>query len=810
MIRNFLKVTFRNMVRNKLFTSINILGMSVSLACCMLLFSYVSQEMNYDSHHGGDIFRLTSELTQLEGEAFIIGTSSVPIAPVIENDIPEINRAVRVTGGGFLSAKDLITYEDDSYYIEDGYVADPALFKVLKYDLISGDPENPLPFSNAVILSKTWATKLFGDQQAMGQMLKISTVMGLADYEVTGVFDNETYTSHLNPSYFISTENANWKGFLDNFTSQWVGNNLVFTYIELNPGADPVAVEEKIHKIFLEKGGEEMKAIGVQKRMHLQPIQDIHTSIGYNFDLPGSIDKTFLIVLVTIGVFILLLACVNYINLSTAQAGTRELEVGVRKTMGVTSKGLISQFLGESFIVVFISLIISIGLTYIALPFFNQMINAPISFTPEMYANIAIYLAGFLVFTAVLAGMYPALYLSSFKPSEVLKGRNRDKGGAAFLRKILVVFQFVISIVLISSIIIVSKQVEFIKSKDLGFDASTKLIVPLQTDEAVQQYPVLKKEFAKNSAVSSISGADAVPGMPIVNDILLYKSGETMDNAIHIYNDRVDLEYAQVLGVELISGSHFKDYNQDTTLQKIMVNKVAIDQWNFSPEDAIGQRVFFDWQGERYEFEIVGVFDNIHQFSLHEEVDPLLFQLGNGNRYSFMILEANFDNFQNLISDLKTQWDALELNTPFEYFTLNENLQVLYESDYKTFGLIKYFALISVIISGLGLYAISMFTAERRFKEIGIRKAMGASVSEILVMVSGDLSKLIVIAFIISVPFTIFSMNKWLETFAYRITPGFDTYILAGFVSIAIGWFAISYQSIRAAMTNPVNALKDE
>ena len=798
------------MGRNKLFTFINILGMSVSLACCILLFSYVSQEMNYDTHHGKEIYRLTGELSQLEGEEFTIGTSSVPVAPVIEKDIPEINKAVRVTGGSFLSAKDLITYEDNSFYIENGNVADPELFNVLKYDLVEGNPENPLPFSNAIIINTEWALKLFGDQNPVGQMVKLSTIMGLSDYEVTGVFDNETYNSHLNPSYFISTENADWKGWLDGFTTQWVGNNLVVTYIELNPGSDPRIVEEKIHEIFLEKGGEEMKAMGVTKRMHLQPIEKIHTTTNYNFDLPGSIDEVFLTVLATIGLFILLLACVNYVNLSTAQAGTRELEVGIRKTMGVTSRGLISQFLGESFIIVLISLIIGVGLVFLFLPSFNQMISSPLKITPDMISSGVGYLAVFLVLTSLLAGIYPSLYLSSFKPSEVLKGKNKDKGSAAFLRKILVVFQFVISIVLISSIIIVSKQVEYIKTKDLGFDSSTKLIIPLQTDEAREQYRTLKKEFAKISAINSISGADAVPGMQIINDILLYKSGETMENAIHIYNDRVDFDYAQVLGVKLLSGSFFHDYNTDSTRNKILVNQVAIDQWNFTPEDAIGQRVFFDWRGERYEYEIVGVIDNIHHSSLHDEIDPLSFELGGGNYYRYMIIDANLDNFKNIVADLKSEWKNLELSTPFEYFTLNENLQILYESDYKTFGLIKYFALISIIISGLGLYAISMFTAERRFKEIGIRKAMGASVSEILVMVSGDLSKLILIAFVISIPLTIYGMNAWLETFAYRITPGIGTYVVAGLVSIAIGWFAISYQSIKAATTNPVNALKDE
>jgi putative ABC transport system permease protein len=798
------------MVRNKLFTSINILGLSISLACCMLLFSYASQELGYDAHHGKPIYRITSDLSQTDGESFHVATSSVPVAQVIEHDIPEINTAFRITGGALLGAKDLITIEDNSFYIENGYVADPALFNVFRYDIVDGNTDSPLPFSNAVVIEKEWAIKLFGQDDPIGKSVKISTILGESDYEVSAVYNKDTYRTHLTPSYIISTENASWKGFLDNFSSQWVGNNLVYTYVELIEGTDPLVVEGKVHEIFLEKGGEEMKAVGFNKKMYLEPVTDIHTTTEYMMSMQGSVNLLFIQVLVLIGVLILLLACVNYINLSTAQASTRELEVGIRKVMGVSSKGLLFQFLGESFLVVLISLIIGVGLTFLAVPSFNQLISNPLVLTPEMLSSSAFYLVIFLILTSFFAGIYPSLYLSSFKPSQVLKGKNRDKGSAAFLRKVLVVFQFVISIVLISSIVIISQQVNYIKNKDLGFDASTKLIIPLRTEEASTQYATLKKEFAANAAVRGVSGANAVPGTIILNDILAYKKGQTMDDAIHIYNNDVDMEYAQVLGVDLLSGSYFQGYNQDSLIGKILVNQVAIDQWNFSPDEAIGEHVYFDWQGEQYEFEIVGVVEDIHQTSLHKNIDPLMFQLGGGERYQFMILDAELSNFQNLISDLRGEWVDQEINTPFEYFTLNDNLQILYESDFKTFNLIKYFGIISVIISGLGLYALSMFMAVRRFKEIGVRKALGAKVSDILIMVSADLSKLIFIAFIASVPITIFGMGRWLETFAYRITPGVGTYLVAGTVSILIGWMAISYQSIKAAMTNPVNVLRDE
>ncbi|MCZ6520684.1 MAG: ABC transporter permease [Bacteroidetes bacterium] len=799
------------MLRNKLFTSINILGLSISLACCMLLFLYATQELSFDKHHEGEVYRLTSNLSQKDGEVFKIASSSIPIAPVIQEDIPEIELAVRVTGGGILGAKDLISIEDNSFYIENGYVADPSIFEIFKFDFISGDESNPLPFSNAIVLEKEWAIKVFGESiDPVGKTIKLSTAIGESDYEVTAIYDKSTYKSHLIPSYFISTESTGWNEFFDGFSSQWVGNNLVFTYLKLTPGSDPKVVNEKIAEIFQKHGAEEMKAIGLNKTMNMQPVEAIHTNSDFMINTPGSVNLIFIQVLVVIGVLILLLACVNYINLSTAQAGNRELEVGMRKVMGVSSSSLIIQFLGESFLVVLISMGGGIILMYLAIPFFNQLIASPLELSQEMLVSGSFYLLVFLVVTSLLAGIYPAIYLSSFKPAHVLKGKNRDKGSAALLRKILVVFQYVISIVLISSILIISQQVDFIKNKDLGFDPTTKVIVPLRTNESAELYATLKLEFASIAAVNSVSGSSAVPGSPIINDILVYKQGQTMDDAVHIYNNNVDFDYAQVLGMKLASGSYFTGYNQDTVSEKILINETAADQLALDLDDAVGEVIYLDWRGSRYDFEIVGVVKDINQFSLHSEITPLMFTLGSGRRYQFMMIDANLENFQGLISDLEDQCKEAEINTPFEYFTLNENLRIQYESDYKTFDLIMYFAIISIIISSLGLYAISMFVAERRFKEIGVRKALGARVGDILIMVSGDLSRLILFAFAISIPITIFGMERWLETFAYRVNPGVGTYLVAGLISVLIGWISMGYQSFRAASTNPVNVLRDE
>jgi len=798
------------MVRNKLFAIINIFGLSVSLACCILLFLYANRELNYDSHLGDSVYRITGTISQKDGEEMKLATTSVPIIPTIREEIPEVESGARAISGSLFGSKNLITYEGNSWYIEEGYITDTSIFEVLKYKIINGNTDKPLTHSNAIVLEKDWAGTIFGDDDPIGKMVKISTDFGEIDLEITAVYDKGAYDTHLVPTFFISMANANWDDFFNRDNTNWVGNNMVFSYVKLVLGADPQVVDEKLHQLLLMHGGEMMKATGLSKEMDLQPIRKVHTTEGYMVNISNTTNLTFIRVLIMIGILILILACVNYINLATAQAGNRSLEIGIRKVMGVSPGGLIIQLLGESFMIVFLSLILSFFLAHLGLGFFNKLIDNPLQITSSHFGILAKYSIGFLIITGLFAGFYPALYLSRFKPVMVLKGKSKDTTGTSWLRKGLVVFQFIISIGLITSIIIISDQVNFIKNKELGFDAGTKLIIPIETQEAMNQYEFLRDKLKSIAAVNNVSGSNGIPGSPILNDALIYKKGQTMDDAIHIFNNTVDLEFMKMMGIELLAGSYFKDYNKDTTRNKILISETGLNMLGISLEDAPGEIVYFDWEGQRYDHEIVGVVSDIHQFSLHQSIDPLMYTIGGGTQYQYLVVDGNFDNFQSLISQIEKDWKAVIPGTPFSYFTLDDHLLTQYERDFNTFNLIKYFAVISILISCLGLYAMSMFMAERRFREIGIRKAFGAGVRNIVVMVSGDLFKLIFIAFLLSIPLSYFAMDKWLESFAYRITPGVVSFIIAGIISLLIGWLTISYQSARAASTNPVDVLRDE
>ncbi len=816
MLKNYIIIALRNMKRNKLFTFVNIIGLSASLACCILLFMYSNRELGYDAQNK-DVYRLTTFTSQKNGEESRLGTSSVPLTVSVEQELPGAERAVRACNTDFFGTDNLITNNDQSSYIKDGYYVDSSFFNVLKFDIIAGNANHPFNNSSSVVLEKDWAKKLFGDDDPLGKRITISTLFGPTDLEVSAVYDKETYDCHINPSFLIPMSNPNSIRFFRQDQSNWLGSNPFYTYLKVTPGSDIGEMTSMVNDLLKANGGEVMEQTGIHKTVEFQPVQDIHTDNAYTINVPGVVNLVFIKVLIMIGMLVLVLACVNYINLATAQAGNRALEVGVRKVMGISRSGLIVQFLGESFLIVFISLVLSMLFAWLGLPYFNKLIDRPLTISQINWPLLATCLAGFLVITGLVAGLYPAFYLAAFKPARVLKGRSGDQIGTVLLRKSLVVIQFVISIALISSILIISQQVEFIRNKELGFDKKSKLIVSLSSDEARHQYEVLVQKFRTNSMVKNVTGASEIPGSYIPVNSALYKKGQTAEDAVHIYQNEVDSSYFNVMDIKKISGRLFENYAVDTALTRVVVSEEAIKQFGFTPDNAIGEIVYSKGWVKTQKFEIIGVVGDIHQVSLHRAIEPMMYTLGNANAqgdnrqyYSNIIINTETGDFQGLITQLESQWKNVVKDSPFTFYTLDDHLMLQYAKDFNTFNLILYFGFISLLISCLGLYAISMFLAERRFREIGIRKVFGAEVKNIVIMVSGDLSKLIVVAFILSVPLSVWAMNTWLETFAYRIHQGSLTYIIAGVISLAIGWLTISYQSFRAAMTNPVKILREE
>ena len=807
MLRNYLKIALRNLLRNKAYSAINIFGLALGVACCLLLTLYILDEISYDKHHqrAGDLYRINSKFQSDKG-LDKLKTASPPIAMTMKQEIPEVESAVRVLNPPGI-AQSLIRHEDNLFYETDGFLADSTLFDVFAYDLKEGNPKKALTQGNSVVLSEKLSQKLFGNESALDKLISISMGGTPREYKVTGVFA-EKGKSIIKANFFTSMTSEGWGEWIrTEGEKQWAGNNFVPSYLKLVPGHNVVDVEKKMNEVLLKHGAEAMKALGLHKTLSLEPVKDIYLKS----DVGQSPRITYLYVVASIAVFILLIACINFMNLSTAKATKRASEIGIRKTMGAYRSSLIQQILGEAMLIVVFSILISIILVQLALPFFNQITDKSISFNSDNFIYILAASVVLVIVTGVLAGSYPAFYLSSFQPAQVLKGKLNLGNSAGPLRQALVVFQFMIAIVLVCGVFIIWRQLNFMQEKNLGFDYKAKIVLPLRTDEARNKYDALKKEIESNNNIKTVSGSTYVPGSTIWSDMMFYADGGNMDKAVDIRRNTIDVGYMEMLDMKLLAGRTFSDNRGMDSKAKLIMNRTSATRLGFTPEKMVGQNVHYDWEGKKYDFEVIGVMEDFHQNSLHEEIKPTLFEMADSTkRYDFMIASVSTTNFEQTVSSIETIWKSIINDTPFEYSFLDESIQKQYDEDRRISKIITSFGLIAMVICSLGLYGLSSYMAESRFKEIGIRKVMGASVSQIVAMISTEFVKLVLIAFVIAVPIAWYGMDKWLESFAYRIPVEWIVFAFAGVIALSIALITVSFESIKAAMGNPVKSLRNE
>lgn len=807
MLRNYIIIALRNLQKQKLFSFINIAGLALGVACCLILALYIHDELQIDRHHreAANLYRVVSSLQRADNGTHRMASCSPPIGPALQDEVPEVVSAARLLsppGTDF----NLIRYEDKMLYESNGYLADSLVFDILQYTFLEGQPANALTQPNTVVITETLAHKLFGDAPALNRIINITQGGPSGDFRISGVVRDETH-SHITPNFFVSMSSSGWAEYLRSpgAMDEWAGQNFIPTYVRLQDGHDRQAVEAKMNKVLLKHGSDDLKALGFHKTLSLEPLTDIHL---YS-DIGRSPRIHYIYIIASIAGFILLLACINFMNLATAKATRRASEIGIRKVMGAFRPVLVGQILGEAMVIVAIAMLISLALVQLVLPGFNYLTGKTMALTQQHAGFLAVSLLLVTVVTGLLAGSYPAFYISAFQPAQVLKGKT-GLPGSGWLRKSLVVFQFMIGIVLVCGMLIMGRQLRYMEAQGLGFDATARIVIPLRTASAQQSYPVLRRAISQWSSVKGVSATEYPPGSFVFSDVSLYPQGGNMDNAVVHRNGSIDQGFIEMLDFRLLAGRTFTDNRAQDGERKMLINRTGAQSLGYTPEQAIGAKVFTDWQGQQLDFEIIGVVDDFHQTSLRDKIPPMVFQMGDENLFDYLILHTTSADFATTIASLEKLWNTTVEDTPFEYQFLDENIQKQYAEDRKTAQVITIFTFLAMFISCLGLYGLSAYMAERRYKEIGVRKVMGASVTQIVGMMSGEFIRLVLIAFVLSIPLAWYALQQWLQGFAYHTAVEPLSFVYAGAVALGIALITVAFESWRAATNNPVQSLRNE
>ncbi|WP_299438471.1 ABC transporter permease [uncultured Aquimarina sp.] len=793
MIRNYFKIAWRNLWRRRGFTLINITGLSIGMTASFLMLLYVGFELSYDTFHskGDDIYRVVADIkTPSDNIEANIPAWAVP--PNLQKDFPEIISAVRINELNMIVRKDDLKFKETN-----AIAADSSFFSVFDFKLLQGNPKEVLTKQFSIVLSETTAKKYFGDQNPVGKSLKIREE-GL-NATVTGIMEDFPKNSHIKADMILSltTFTQNLEKTLD---SQW-GSYDAAAYILVNSETDTEQLASKF-PAFLEKhSGEFMKQSKMFVTLSLEPLKDLYLKSTRGGTGGGSITNVYIFSIIAF--FILLIASINFINLTTARSVERAKEVGIRKVMGAEKQHLSLQFIGESIITCLIAFIITTLLTLLFLPFFNEAAGKVISEGLfSNYANI-FKLLGMSLAIGIFAGIYPSLVLSSFKPIQVLKGNFSTGGKGVLLRKSLVIIQFTISIILITGTIIIYNQMEYMRNQELGFNKEHLLILEAQSSSSQL---ALKEAIDNVPGVKFTSLGSSVPGggNSSAYSEIENKSGDLQIANLDLYF--VDHNYVPQFDLKVIAGRAFsKDFASDST-KAMMLNEEAVKLLGYSdPKEAIGAR-FKQWGREG---QVIGVIKNFHFNSLHDNIGPLTMRMET-NRNDLITVKLAPTNIKQTISAIEKLWGSFLPEQPFDYFFLNESFNEQYKNEERFGNLFLYFAGLAILISCLGLLGLAAYSTLQRKREIGIRKVIGASVSEIVNLLSKDFLKLVIIAFAIASPIAWYVMSNWLQDFAFRIDIKWWMFLLSGGSAICIAILTVSFHAIKASISNPVHSLRTE
>jgi putative ABC transport system permease protein len=823
MIKKNMVIALRSLLKSRFYTVINILGLAVGIASCMIIILFLINELSYDRHfcNADRIYRVDSEI-KFGSNHFTLASVFAPVADLLQQNYPEIESATRLSSWGprFVRKENTIERIREEHIIW----ADSTFFKVFSVNVLEGNAAHALKETNSIAISRTIAAKYFPGGNALGQTLILDDNW---NHKVTAVFEDIPSNSHFHFDMLVAMA-----GLQESKSLSLVGGNDFHTYILLKKGADKKMLEAKFPSMF-EKyvapqlsaamGGDftlaKFQAAGNIWAYTLMPLKDIHLHSDLMSEIEPNGSIAYVYLFSVIAFFILVIACINFMNLSTARSVNRMKEVGVKKVMGSISSQLMIQFLEESCLISLFSVVLAVIMAYLLLPVFNELAlkNLTLPFKSFMFY---VYLLAISMVVGILAGLYPSFYLSSFKPISLLKDRVTHDNKVINWRSALVVFQFIISIFLIICTITINRQLNYIQHKKLGFEKDQVIIVS-EAQALGNKIRVFKEEVLKNSLMNSgtISGYLPVSGTWRNNNTFwkegMQPSQENMQDMVSIQTWGIDLDYMKTLGMHIKQGREFSaEYPSDSS--GIILNETAVKRFDFG-EDVVGKKINCYYGSNEdgtpssdkiKSWTIIGVVEDFHFESFKQSITPLSFYLGQSTgNVSFRFKGKNAGEVVQL---LEKKWKNLVPGQPFQYSFLDEQFDRMYASEHRLGKIFLGFAALAIFIACLGLFALTSFTAEQRTKEIGIRKALGASVSKIILMLSWDFGKLLVISFITASVGAYYAISWWLKNYSYKIEVGWMVYLLSGILALFIAWITVSYQSIRAATANPANSLKTE
>lgn len=802
MIKNYIKVALRNIARQKFFAIINITGLAIGIACGLLILAYVTEEFSYDNFHPEkeQIYRIALD-RKFPDNAFVYARTPMPMGRTLVNDVPGIKASTRI-----YSAFNSLTFQDGDRYFDERkvFAVDSTFFDFFQVEFLDGDKASALDMHNSLVITEAMATKYFGTESAIGKQL---TIQNVGEMLVRGVVKPMPVNSHFHFDFLFSLSSMP-----NVYRSTFWGSYNAYTYIKLEEGTNPSSIEASMRdivKTYMEPQVQSILGInwgqyeeaGNDHHYFLQPLESIHLNSNFQWEIEPNGNKVVVYLFLAISVFILLIACINFINLTTARAANRAREVGMRKVLGALKNQLIRQFLTESVLMCLVATILATGLASLILPFFNELAGKTFEIQSLLTFEVVIGLVLFSIGLGVLAGLYPAFVLSAFKPIAVLKGRASSGAKNSWLRNTLVILQFGISIILVIGTLVIYQQIEYMNNKPLGFDKD-QLVIIERTNLLGQEIETFKNILLENPNISEAAGSNTFPGRQVVGGTFTDVQGNASDRYL-IPNLRGDYDLIRTMGLEVIEGRAF-DKNIVTDTTAIIINEAAARTFGWA--DPIGKQLQ-PINGPIYN--VIGVVKDFHFESLHQNIGPLALFASDVQR-GLMVLKISNQNVTATLRGIERTWGDFVQERPLQLTFVDQEFGALYEAERRSGRLFSSFSVLAIVIACLGAFGLAAFLATQRKKEIGIRKVLGASVGSIVILLSSEFIKLILLANLIAWPIAYYLMKEWLSSFAYAIGVNLWFFVLATIVSILIALLTVSFHSIRAALNNPSQTLHME